>query len=128
MLCGLLVDKITLSDWILEFPSYSNRAAMKVVSAPVWMTLLSLYTLTTFLGLLLAGLVSKLCPSIFTPLFEALLDKVAPSDTYSARPYYSSPYGDDMMMVGGGGGSGGGDVGYKKTILPTTTTKMERAQ
>lgn len=85
MLCGLLVEYLTLSDWVWEFPG-THRAAFKVVSAPLWMTLLSMYTLLTFVSLLTAGIVSKLFPSLVTPLFLTLLDKVAPEDAFCPTP------------------------------------------
>ncbi len=103
MLCGLLLEYSTVSDWVREFPSYSNRASLKVVSAPLWMAALSLYTLGTFGGLLMAGLVSNCCPSLFTPLFEALLDKVAPSETFCPRP--SGPPGKPMLPTKSDGGT-----------------------
>ena len=97
MLCGLLVEYLTLSDWVWEFPG-THRAAFKVVSAPLWLTVLSMYTLVTFVSLLTAGIVSKLFPSLVTPLFLTLLDKVAPEDAFCATP-------------------------SNETLLPTTTPK-----
>ena len=81
MLCGLLVEYLTVSDWVWENPG-THRAAFKVVSAPLWMTLLSVYTLVTFVSLLTFGIVSKLFPSLVNPLFLTLLDKVAPEDAF----------------------------------------------
>lgn len=107
---GLLLEHASFSDWVLESPLYNKY--YKVFTAPLWVALLSAYTLTTFFGLLAAGLVASIYPDLFTPLFTAVLDKVAPSDTFSARPYVSSRSGN---KAGGGvwtdGKAGGGGMG-----------------
>lgn len=80
MLFGLLLDELTLADLAGELHTTGNRA-VQLVTAPLWMALLSLYSLSTFFGIMAAGCLSKLAPSLFTPdLFEAVVDKVVPGD------------------------------------------------
>lgn len=85
MLFGLLLDEATLADVAAELHTTGNRV-VQVMTAPLWMALLSLYSLSTFMGLLAAGFLSKLAPALFTPLFEALLDKVVPEDASYQLP------------------------------------------
>lgn len=110
MFFGLLLDEITLADVAAELQTTKNRA-VQVVTAPLWMALLSLYSLSSFFCLLTAGFLSKLAPTLFTPLFEALLDKMVPGDSsYSGQTMpYLEHVGTKMTkpaaMAGGGGWS-----------------------
>lgn len=75
MLCGLLVEYLTPSDWVWEF-SGTNRAAFKIVG-------LLVYTLVTFFSLVTAGIVSKISPSLINTIFQIVLYNVAPEETFS---------------------------------------------
>lgn len=75
MLCGLLVEHLTLSDWVWEF-SGTHRATFKIVG-------LFMYTFVTFFSLVTAGIVSKISPSLVIPIFQIMLDKVAPKEAFS---------------------------------------------
>ncbi len=111
MLFGLLLDEVTLADVVAEVHTTGNRA-VQVVTAPLWMALLSLYSLSTFLSLLTAGFLSKIAPTLFTPLFETLLDKVSPTDSsYSGQPTPFLQPGSSCSSInstGSGGESGNG--------------------
>lgn len=116
MLFGLLLDEVTLADVAAELQTTKNRA-VQVVTAPLWMALLSLYSLSSFFCLLTAGFLSKIAPTLFTPLFEALLDKVVPGDSsYSGQP---TPYLDH--------GSSSGSVGSAMEKGAETEVKLTAA-
>lgn len=95
---GLLLDELTLADLAGELHTTGNRA-VQLLTAPLWMALLSLYSVSTFFGIMAGGCLSKLAPSLFTPdLFEKVVDKVVPGDA----SYHVPP---DLQHAGSNGSS-----------------------
>ncbi|TFJ85148.1 hypothetical protein NSK_003571 [Nannochloropsis salina CCMP1776] len=85
MLCGLFLEHLTLKDFVWEAPG-TNKAAIKAMSAPLWMGLFSAYTLVIFLSLLTAGVVSKIFPALVTPLLQSFFERAAPEDFFRPQP------------------------------------------